>query len=242
MMRGMLTKMVALSAFIFISFAASADVVKWYGPTQTMTIGLSDTDISHVEFPEEITNITIENSDYVDVLVVEGYANRAFRMRSLLPKMATRAFLTGASGNTYIVILTTDVPYRSFVRVEDGNRLNEISSKISKQFNMTDLLRAMAEDTELTGVTRETHVIPNWFKGAGLSFELSEVWQTATLTGLVVHVKNEYTVPNEVNLPAVSLPKTSEWGTLRKAAMENMRLAARGKANDTGILYLMFAR
>ncbi|MDE0724769.1 MAG: hypothetical protein OSB62_08760 [Alphaproteobacteria bacterium] len=242
MMRLMLTKTLILSAFVLASFSSFADVIKWYGPTQTMTLGLSDVDISHVEFPEEITNITIENSDYVDVLVVEGYANRAFRMRSLLPKMATRAFLTGGSGNTYIVILTTDVPYRSFVRIEDGNRLNEISRKVSKKFNTTDLLRAMSEDSELPGVTRETHVIPNWFKGAGLSFELSEVWQTATLTGLVVHVKNDYPVPNEVNLPAISLPKTSEWGTLRKAAMENMRLSAKGKANDTGILYLMFAR
>src|SRR4051812_17162650 len=72
---------------------AHADTLTWRGPTQTLTIGLTQDDISHVEFPEPITNVTVENQDYVDVLVVEGYQNRAFRMRSLLPKMATRMFM-----------------------------------------------------------------------------------------------------------------------------------------------------
>ena len=54
--------------------------------------------------------------------------------------------------------------------------------------------------------------------------------------------KNEYPMPNEVNLPAISIPKTGEWGVLRRAAMENMRLAAKGKPHDTGVMFLIFAR
>ena len=225
-----------------VAQSAFADTLVWRGPTHTITIGVSETDIAHVEFPEEITNITVENSDYVDILVVEGYSNRAFRMRSMLPKMATRMFLTGASGATYIVVVTTDVPYRAFLEVVDGRHMDEEREKISRKFNVTDMVRAMAEDKELPGVMRETYVIPNWFQGAGLNFELSEVWQSPKFTGLVVHVQNEYNMPNEVNIPAISIPKTSEWGVLRKAAMENMRLAEKGKPNDRGVMLLVFER
>ena len=221
---------------------AFADTLVWRGPTHTVTLGLSENDISHIEFPEEITNITIENSDYVDVLVVEGYGNRAFRMRSQLPKMATRMFLTGASGTTYIVVATTDVPYRAFVEIVDGRRVDEERRQISKQFGVNDMIRAMAADEELPGVMRETYVIPNWFKGAGVTFELSEIWQSPKHTGLVVHVVNNYSQPNEVNLPSITIPKTGEWGVLRKAAMENMRLAPKGKPNDRGVLFLVFER
>lgn len=240
-----LFKTVALFAGVIaasVAMHANADVVTWNGPTHTITLGLSEEDISHIEFPEEIINITLENSDYVDILVVKGYANRGFRMRSLLPKMATRAFFTGQSGKTYIAVLTTDVPYRSFIQIVDGQDVEELQRKIAKKFDMNDLVKAMALDEDLPGVLRETHVVPGWFKGNGLTFDMSEVWQTAKLTGLVVHVQNEYPVANEVNLPAVTIPKTSEWGTLRKASMDNLRLAPRGKPNDKGVMYLVFSR
>jgi len=221
---------------------AQADTVQWKGPTHTLTLGLSEEDISHIEFPEDIINITVENPEYVDILVVEGYGNRAFRMRSLLPKMATRIFFTGASSKTYIVVVTTDVPYRSFIQIVDGTRLDTIGQALSKKFGANELIRAMAMDKDVPGVLRETHVIPNWFSGAGLSFELSEIWQTPLMTGLVVHVQNQFPTANEVNMPAIAIPKTSEWGVLRSAAMENMRLAARGMPNDKGVLFLVFSR
>ena len=236
-------KILLTLGLLFTTLApALADTLVWNGPTHTITLGVNESDIAHIEFPEEIVNITVENSDYVDILVVQGYGNRAFRMRSLLPKMATRMFLTGASGNTYIAVATTDVPYRAFVEVVDGRELENKRIEIAKKFGISDFIRAMAEDSEIPGVLRETYVVPNWFKGAGLNFELSEVWQSPKYTGLVVHVQNEYTTLNEVNLPAISLPKTSEWGVLRQAAMENMRLAPKGKPNDKGVLFLIFER
>jgi len=221
---------------------ARADTMIWRGPTHTMTIGLNEDDISHIEFPEEIVNITVENTDYLDILVVDGYGNRAFRMRSLLPKMATRMFLTGASGSTYIVVATTDVPYRAFLKIVDGQKLDAVKRSVAKAFGINDILRAMAEDRDVPGVVRETYVVPNWFTGAGLTFELSEVWQSPKYTGLVVHVQNEYPRTNEVNIPAISIPKTGEWGVLRRAAMENMRLAGKGKPSDQGVLFLIFER
>jgi hypothetical protein len=230
------------AAATFAALPAVADTMAWRGPTHTMTLGLSEEDISHVEFPEEITNITVENPEYVDILVVEGYNNRAFRMRSLLPKMATRIFFTGSSGNTYIVVATTDVPYRSFVQIVDGSKLDNIAKDIARKFDMNDLVRSMALDKEVPGVLRETHVVPNWFRGGGLVFELSEIWQTPLLTGLVVNVRNETGAPTEVNLPSITIPKTGEWGILRKAAMENMRLAPKGRPSDTGTLFLVFSR
>jgi hypothetical protein len=219
-----------------------ADSMVWRGPTKPLTIGLSQDDISHVEFPEPITNVTLENPDYVDALVVEGYNNRAFRMRSLLPKMATRMFLTGASGNTYIVVLTTDVPYRAYLQIVNGLEIDNVKRKIAKNFGPMDMIRAMAQDSDVPGVSRETYVIPNWFRGSNMSFDLAEVWQTPQLTGLVVHVRNEAPQPNEVNLPAITIPKTSEWGTLRQASMENLRLAPAGQPNDKGVMFLVFVR
>jgi hypothetical protein len=235
-------KLLLAMALVFVGTLAQAETIVWRGPTHTLTIGLSEEDIAHVEMPEPIVNVTVENQDYVDILVVEGYQNRAFRMRALLPKMATRMFLTGESGQTYIVIATTDVPYRAFLQVVDGKKVDDIARKVTREFKDTDLVRAMALDREIPGVLRETYVIPNWFQGAGLVFDLAEVWQSALMTGLVVHVRNDFTVPNEVNLPAVTIPRTDEWGELRYAAMENMRLAPRGKPNDKGILYLVFNR
>lgn len=237
----------ALLSFLLIGFALvgahiHADSLVWRGPTKPITIGLSQDDISHVEFPEPITNVTLENPDYVDALVVEGYNNRAFRMRSLLPKMATRMFLTGASGNTYIVILTTDIPYRSYLQVVNGLEIDEIQRKASANFGPIDLVRAMALDADVPGINRETYVVPNWFRGSNMSFDLAEVWQNPKLTGLVVHVRNEAPIPQEVNLPAVTIPKTSEWGQLRHASMENLRLNAAGQPNDKGILFLVFVR
>jgi hypothetical protein len=227
---------------LFASVSAVADTLVWRGPTHTVTIGLSEDDIAHIEFPEEIINVTIENQDYVDILVVEGYANRAFRMRSMLPKMATRTFFTGASGKTYIAVLTTDVPYRAFLQIVDAAELDDVARKVAQQFGPHDLIRAMAMEQDIPGILRETHVIPDWFRGAGLSFDLSEVWQSATLTGLVVNVRNALNGPNEVNLPAITIPKTDEWGVLRQASMENMRLAPTGKQGDQGVLYLVFER
>ena len=231
-----------IAIFILFSWSANADTIAWRGPTHTLTIGLSDVDVAHLEMPESISNISIEDVEYVDILVVKGSANRAFRMRSLLPKMATRVFMTGASGRTYILILTTDIPYRSFVQVVDGTAIDDIARKAAEKFDMNDMIRAMVQDKDIPGVVRETHVIPNWFKGPGVTFELAEIWQSSLLTGLVVHVQNLYPTENEINLPAITIPKTSEWGILRKASMENMRLAPRGQANDEGLLYLIFSR
>lgn len=240
-MKKLLTQ-IFMAVLLVSGSAAYADSLVWRGPTHTLTIGLSQDDISHVEFPEEIVNITVEDQDYVDILVVQGYDNRAFRMRSLLPKMATRVFFTGQSGRTYIVVLTTDVPYRAYLEIVDGTKIEQAQRNLAKKFDANALIRAMANDTDIPGVVRETLVIPNWFKGAGVSFELSEVWQSSLLTGLVVHVKNEREIPSEVNLPAIMIPQTDEWGTLRKAAMENMRLNAAGRPGDKGIMYLVFAR
>lgn len=237
-----LTSFLLAALLIVAAATAQADDITWRSPSETLTIGLSPDDVSHVEFPEAITNITVEDPDYADILVVEGYGNRAFRMRSRLPKMATRAFLTGESGNTYVVIITTDVPYRTFLRIVDGTKLDELGRQATKEFGYMDLLRAMALDKDIPGVLREPHVIPTWFKGAGLNFELSEVWQTAQLTGAVVYVQNEKPTPNEVNLPAINIPKTGEWGILRYATMENLRLAPRGQPNDRGVLFLVFNR
>lgn len=233
--------LLVLTAF-FSAAESYADTLLWRGPTHTLTIGLNQDDISHVEFPTEIVNVTVENSEYVDILVVQGYGNRAFRMRSLLPKMATRAFLTDSKGQTYIIVLTTDVPYRSFLKIEDGRKVDAERRKVASKFGANDLIRAMAEDRDIPGVLRETYVIPDWFKGSGLNFELSEVWQTPKFTGLVVHVQNEAPTANEVNLPAINIPKTSEWGILRHASMENMRLAPKGRPNDKGVMFLIFAR
>ncbi len=229
-------------ALVIIPVVSMADTLVWRGPTHTMTIGVAEEDIAHIEFPEPIVNITVENQDYIDILVVEGYQNRAMRMRALLPKMATRMFLTGESGRTYIVVATTDVPYRAFLQIVDGKQIDDIAKKAASKFDATDLIRAMALDADIPGVLRETYVIPNWFKGAGIMFDLSEVWQTPLLTGLVVNVRNKFNTPNEVNIPAITIPMTDEWGTLRYSAMENMRLAPQGEPNDQGILFLVFAR
>lgn len=225
-----------------LSFSSWADTLVWKGPTKALTIGLTQDDVSHVEFPEPITNVTLEDPSYVDILVVEGYNKRAFRMRSLMPKMATRMFLTGQSGNTYIVILTTDVPYRSFIQIVNGLELDEVKRQVAEKLGPNDLIRAMALDQDVPGVNRETYVIPNWFRGNGMMFDLSEVWQSPQYTGLVVHVRNEYNQANEVNLPAIVIPKTDEWGVLRYAAMENLRLAPSGQPNDKGVLFLVFMR
>ncbi|PIZ30675.1 MAG: hypothetical protein COY40_04160 [Alphaproteobacteria bacterium CG_4_10_14_0_8_um_filter_53_9] len=232
----------ALLLSIVLMTSALAESVTWRGPTDTLTLGLSQDDISHIEFPEPITNVTLENPDYVDVLVVQGYNNRAFRVRSLLPKMATRAFLTGQSGNTYIAVFTTDIPYRAFVQVVNGLELDDIKKAVAKQFGPKEMVRAMSQDADIPGVLRETYVVPNWFKGGGLTFDLTEVWQSSTLTGLVVNVRNDSPVAAEVNLPAIAVPQTQEWGQLRYAAMENLRLAPSGKANSKGMLFLIFIR
>ncbi len=219
-----------------------ADSIIWRGPTKPLTLGLSQDDVAQVEMPEPITSVTVENDDYVEILMLEGYNNRAFRMRSNLPKMATRMFMSGASGNTYIVILTTDVPYRSYVQVVNGLELDNVKRKVTKNFGPMDMVRAMAQDADIPGVSRETYVIPNWFRGSNMSFDLAEVWQTPALTGLVVHVRNESPQPNEVNIPAITIPKTSEWGTLRYASMENLRLAPAGQPNDKGVMFIIFMR
>lgn len=237
----MVAVMAAVTAIGF-SAPAEAEVIPWRGPTHTITIGLSEEDISQVEFPEPVTSVTIENPDYVDVLVVADRNNRAFRMRSLLPKMATRAFLTGQSGQTYVVVLTTDVPYSTFVEVVDASQADDIAAAVSREFGPRDLIRAMATEKELPGVLRETHLIPEWFRGGGVVFELSEIWQTPKFTGLAVRVENTRSQPNEVNIPALTIPRTNEWGVLRHASMENMRLAAKGKPNDKGMLFLIFKR
>ena len=233
---------VTLSALSGFAAPADAEVIPWRGPTHTITIGLSEEDISQVEFPEPINSVTIENPDYVDILVVADRNNKAFRMRSMLPKMATRAFLTGKSGQTYVVVLTTDVPYNTFVEVVDSSQADDLAQAVSREFGPQDLIRAMASDRDLPGVTRETHLIPEWFRGDGLVFELSEIWQSPKFTGLLVHVENNRNVENEVNIPALTIPRTNEWGVLRHAAMENMRLAPNGKPNDEGIMFLVFKR
>ena len=234
--------LVLASALMNFASSAQAEVIPWRGPTHTITIGLSEEDISQVEFPEPINSVTIENPDYVDVLVVADRNNRAFRMRSMLPKMATRTFLTGQSGQTYVVVLTTDVPYNTFVEVVDASQADDLAEAVSREFGPRDLIRAMATDRDLPGVVRETHLIPEWFRGAGLVFELSEIWQSPKFTGLLVHVQNTRGQKNEVNIPALTIPRTNEWGVLRHAAMENMRLAANGKPNDEGMLFLVFKR
>lgn len=237
-----LLAVVTTTALISFVPTAEAEVIPWRGPTHTITIGLNEEDISHVEFPEPITSVTIENPDYVDVLVVADRNNRAFRMRALLPKMATRMFLTGQSGQTYVAVLTTDVPYSTFVEVVDASQADDVAAAVSREFGPRDLIRAMATDRDLPGVLRETHLIPEWFRGGGLVFELSEIWQTPKFTGLLVHVENTRSQPNEVNIPALTIPRTNEWGVLRHAAMENMRLEPRGKVNDKGMLFLIFKR
>jgi hypothetical protein len=227
---------------LFMASAAFAETLVWRGPTQPLTIGLSRDDVSHIEFPEPITNLTVEDQDYLEAIVVEGYNHRAFRIRSQLPKMATRAFFTGQSGNTYIVIFTTDVPYRAYLQIANGLDVDSKKRSIAKKFGPTDLVRAIAQNQDIPGFNRETYVIPNWFRGNGMTFDLAEIWQSPTLTGLVVHVANEYPQANEVNLPAIVIPKTNEWGNLRFAAMENLRLAPAGQPNDKGVLILVFLR
>lgn len=231
-----------LLALFALAPASWADALVWRGPTKTLTVGLSRDDVSHIEFPEPITNLTVEDSDYIDAIVVEGYNHRAFRIRSQLPKMATRAFFTGSSGNTYIVVFTTDVPYRTFVQIVNGVELDSKKRTIAGKFGALDLVRSMAQNQDVPGINRETYVIPNWFRGNGMTFDLSEIWQSPTLTGLVVHVTNEYPQANEVNLPAVVIPRTNEWGNLRYAAMDNLRLAPSGQPNDKGVLFLVFLR
>lgn len=236
-------KLILLVASLTIfAFSAQAKSLKWEGDEDVLSIGLNTTDISQVTFPETIINVTVEDPDYVDVLVVQGYANKVFRMKSNHQSMATRMFLTGKSGNTYVVVVSTDIPYYSIVKIVDGTKLNEIQEAISKKLDATDLIKAMALDKDMPGVNRETHVIPNWITGSGLDFELSEIWQTPLMTGLVVHVQNRQTTTNLVNLAALYIPKTSEWGELRKASMENLRLAPRGKKGDKGLLFLVFTR
>lgn len=231
-----------LLALALAPLAAFADTVVWRGPTKPITIGLSTSDYTQIMFPEPIAHVVVEDPSYIDGKPLDGYNGRAIMFQSLLPKMATRAFFTGQSGNTYIVILTTDVPYRTYMEVVDGVASDQLKRGIAAKFGPHDLVRAMVQDDDVPGVTRETYVIPNWFRGSGMTFDLSEIWQSPTLTGLVVHVRNEYPQPNEVNLPAIVIPKTTEWGNLRFAAMENLRLAPAGQQNDKGILFLVFLR
>lgn len=236
-------KLLSTLAVLVLSLsAANAKNLQWSGDTDVLSIGLNTTDVSQVTMPEAIINITVEDPDYVDVLVVQGYGNKTFRMKSNYERMATRMFLTGKSGNTYVVIVSTDTPYYAIVKVVDGTKIDKIGKAISQKLDENALIRAMALDKEIPGINRETHVIPNWFTGSGLSFELSEIWQTPLLTGLVVHVQNIEPKVNEVNIPAIYIPKTDEWGELRKASMENLRLEPYGKPNDKGLLFLVFTR
>lgn len=234
--------LLAVAVVFSMSVQSFADTLTWKGPTHQLGIGLSTTDIAHIEFPEDIITITVEDEQYVDILRVQGYGARAYRMRSLEPRMATRAFFTGKSQKTYIVILTTDLPYRSFTQIVDSSAVDDVKAKIAKKFDQDDFIRAMALDQELPGVLRETHVIPNWFEGSGVSFELAEVWQSTTMTGLVVHAHNLRERETEVNIPAITIPRTDEWGKLVNAAMENMRLQPKGIAGDTGVMFLVFKR
>jgi|TARA_Y100001960_G_scaffold285513_1_gene322087 hypothetical protein len=236
-------KLLSVLAVLALSLtAANAKNIQWSGDTDVLSIGLNTTDVSQVTMPEPIINITVEDPDYVDVLVVQGYGNKTFRMKSNYERMATRMFLTGKSGNTYVVIVSTDTPYYAIVKIVDGTKIDKIGRAISQKLDENALIRAMALDKEIPGINRETHVIPNWFTGSGLSFELSEIWQTPLLTGLVVHVQNIEPKVNEVNIPAIYIPKTDEWGELRKASMENLRLEPYGKPNDKGLLFLVFTR
>tara|TARA_Y100001960_G_scaffold284278_1_gene319939 strand:- start:2579 stop:3298 length:720 start_codon:yes stop_codon:yes gene_type:complete len=232
----------AIFVFMLMITVAQAKSIKWEGDEDVLSIGLNMTDVSQVTFPEPIINITVEDPDYVDVLVVQGYGNKTFRMKSNYDNMATRMFLTGKSGNTYVVIVTTGVPYYAIVKIVDGTKINTIAKAIAKKLDENALIRAMALDKDVPGINRETHVIPNWFTGSNITFELSEIWQTPLLTGLVVHVQNNSSVVNEVNVPAISIPKTDEWGELRKASMENLRLEPYGKPGDKGLLFLVFTR
>lgn len=228
--------------FVLAATVAQAKTLKWEGDEDVLSIGLNTTDVSQVTFPEPIINITVEDPDYIDVLVVKGYGNKTFRMKSYFDNMATRMFLTGKSGNTYVAIVSTGVSYHAIVKIVDGTKINTIEKAIAQKLDEKALIRAMALDKDIPGVNRETHVIPNWFTGAGLSFEMSEIWQTPLLTGLVVHVQNTETKVNEVNIPAIYIPKTDEWGELRKASMENLRLEPYGKPGDKGLLFLVFTR
>lgn len=232
----------ALLVFVLTITVAQAKTLKWEGDTDVLSIGINMTDVSQVTFPEPIINITVEDPDYVDVLVVQGYGNKTFRMKSNFENMATRMFLTGRSGNTYVAIVTTGVPYYAIVKIVDGTKINTIEKAIAKKIDENAIIRAMALDKDVPGINRETHVIPNWFRGSDLVFELSEIWQTPLLTGLVVHVQNTSRNLNEVNVPAINIPKTDEWGELRKASMENLRLEPYGKPGDKGLLFLVFTR
>lgn len=231
-----------LTVFALAAGAAAADTLTWRGPTKPLTVGLSTTDYTQLMFPEHIAHVVVEDPSYIDGKPLDGYNGRAIMFQSLLPKMATRAFFTGDSGNTYIIILTTDVPYRTYVEILDGLEQDAVKRNVAQRFGPHDLIRAMVNDDDVPGATRETYVIPNWFRGSGMTFDLSEIWQTPTMTGLVVHVRNENPQASEVNLPAIVIPKTAEWGSLRFAAMENLRLAPAGSANDKGILFLVFLR
>lgn len=228
--------------FVLAVSAAQAKTLQWEGDEDVLSIGLNTTDVSQVTFPEPIINVTVEDPDYVDVLVVQGYGNKTFRMKSNYDNMATRMFLTGTSGKTYVAIVSTGVSYYAIVKIVDGTKINTIEKAISQKLDENALIRAMALDKDIPGVNRETHVIPNWFTGAGLSFEMSEIWQTPLLTGLVVHVQNVEPKVNEVNVPAIYIPKTDEWGELRKASMENLKLEPFGKPGDKGLLFLVFTR
>jgi hypothetical protein len=231
-----------LAVFVFAISAAQAKNLKWEGDEDVLSIGVNMTDVSQVTFPEAIINITVEDPDYVDVLVVQGYGNKTFRMKSNYDNMATRMFLTGTSGNTYVAIVSTGVSYYAIVKIVDGTKINEIGQAISSKLDENALIRAMALDKDIPGINRETHVIPNWFTGSGLEFELSEIWQTPLLTGLVVHAQNTLNKVNDVNIPAIYIPKTDEWGELRKASMENLKLEPYGKPGDKGLLFLVFTR
>jgi hypothetical protein len=222
--------------------AVRADTLVWRSPTKPLTIGLSTGDYTQVMFPEPIKAVTLENPSYIDGKPLDGYNGQAIMFQSLLPKMATRGFFVGQSGNTYILVLTTDVPYRTYIEIVDGVAMKQLKETVASKMGPHDLIRAMAQDIDVPGITRETYVVPNWFRGSGMTFDLSEIWQSPTMTGLVVHVRNENAVPNEVNLPAIVIPKTSEWGNLRFASMENLRLAPAGQPNDKGVLLLIFLR
>ncbi len=219
-----------------------ADTLVWRSPTKPLTIGLSTGDYTQVMFPEPIKAVTLENPSYIDGKPLDGYNGQAIMFQSLLPKMATRGFFVGQSGNTYILVLTTDVPYRTYIEIVDGVAMKQLKETVASKMGPHDLVRAMAQDADVPGITRETYVVPNWFRGSGMTFDLSEIWQSPTMTGLVVHVRNENAAPNEVNLPAIVIPKTSEWGNLRFASMENLRLAPAGQPNDKGVLFLIFLR
>lgn len=241
-MRHTFRTLLLIAVMLAATVTVWADTLVWRSPTKPLTIGLSTTDYTQIMFPEAIAHVVVEDPSYIDGKPLDGYSGRAIMFQSLLPKMATRAFFTGQSGNTYVVILTTDVPYRTYVEIVDGVAMKQMKESVSGKMGPIDLVRSMAQDADVPGVTRETYVIPNWFRGNGMTFDLSEIWQSPTLTGLVVHVRNENPQPNEVNLPAIVIPKTTEWGNLRFASMENLRLAPAGQPNDKGVLFLIFLR